>query len=183
MAVFCGRSPGSHPDFLASAHELGAGLARAGLRLVFGGGATGMMAAVADASLASGVRVLGIIPEFLVALEGVHAGAQEIIRTDGLHARKHLMYAYADAFVALPGGLGTLDEVIEIITWRQASLHDKPVIIANVGDWADLLIATLERTLHSGFAGPETSRLYEVVPNVAGALARLNSTARPTPRR
>lgn len=173
VAVFCGRAPGHHPEFIASAREFGSAIARADVQLVFGAGATGMMAELADSALASGGEVLGIIPDFLVDLEGIHAGAQKVIRTGSLHDRKQLMYAHADAFVALPGGLGTLDELLEIITWRQIGLHHKPVLIANISGWANKFIEVLEDTLRTGFAGDDTPRLYEVVPDIATALQRL----------
>jgi hypothetical protein len=162
---------------LKSATDLGEAVALAGLQLVFGGGAEGIMCALTDAALASGGRVLGIIPEFLIELEGLHPGPQRIIRTETLQDRKRAMYEHADAFVALPGGLGTLDEVLEVITWRQIALHDKPIVIVNVRGWADAFIATLEAAKASGFAGDETLHLFEVVPDVAAVLPRLGVSA------
>jgi uncharacterized protein (TIGR00730 family) len=183
VAVFCGRASGHRPEFLESAREFGSAIARADIQLVFGAGASGMMAELADAALASGGRVLGIIPDFLVDLEGIHAGAQKIIRTGSLHDRKQLMFVHADAFVALPGGLGTLDELLEIITWRQIGLHDKPILIANIGGWANKFISVLEDTLQTGFAGIDTPRLYEVFPDIVTALERLGIDSRRKPAR
>src|SRR5205807_2470705 len=116
VAVFCGSRPGTLPEFHASAAALGRGLGRAGLRLVYGGGRIGLMGALADAALAAGGEVIGVIPEFLTRLEVAHDGVAELIVTDSMHVRKHRMFELADAFVTLPGGLGTLDETVEILT-------------------------------------------------------------------
>ncbi|GAA3752886.1 TIGR00730 family Rossman fold protein [Streptomyces tremellae] len=175
-AVFCGRTPGNDPRYESSAAALGKGLAAAGVELVFGGGAHGMMAAVADAALAAGGEVSGFIPEFLVQREGVHPGVRRIVLTGTLHERKRAMYEAADAFVVLPGGLGTLDETVEVITWRQVDLHDKPVVVVNVGGWADPLIGALDAALSQGFAGAGTQDLFTVVPDAAAALDRVTAS-------
>ncbi len=131
------------------------------------------MGVVADAALAAGGEVTGIIPEFLTAMEVAHEGVSDLIVTDSMHTRKRRMFELADAFVTMPGGLGTLDETVEIITWRQLGLHDKPIVICNVGGWADALLGALEAAIASGFASESSRSLYEVVPDVAAVLARL----------
>ena len=124
VAVFCGSSLGTDKVFATEARELGEGLARAGLRLVFGGGHVGLMGVVADAVLAAGGEVTGVIPDFLQRREVAHDGLTELIVTDTMHERKRIMFDLADAFVVFAGGLGTLDETIENLSWRQLQLHD-----------------------------------------------------------
>ena len=177
VAVFCGSRPGRDPAMLAAAGAMGAGLARLGMRLVYGGGRVGLMGALADAALAGGGRVLGVIPEFLTRHEVAHAGVSEMVVTDSMHSRKQRMAAAADAFVTLPGGLGTLDETVEIVTWRQLGLHDKPVLVCDVGGWAHGLLGAFEAAVRDGFAGEETGRLFEVLPDVDAVLRRLQGMA------
>jgi uncharacterized protein (TIGR00730 family) len=152
---------------------LGHGLAAAGLRLIYGGGRVGLMGAVADAVLQAGGEVIGVIPEFLTRLEVAHEGVTELVVTDSMHSRKRLMFDLADAFVTMPGGLGTLDETVEIITWRQLGLHDKPVFVCNVGGWAQALLAAFQATVDDGFASESALGLFETVPDVAALLQRL----------
>ncbi len=173
VAVFCGARPGADPAHRAAAVALGAGLAAAGLRLVYGGGNVGLMGAVADGVLGGGGAVLGIIPDFLQRREVVHAGVHEMVVTETMHDRKRRMFDAADAFVTMPGGLGTFDETIEITTWRQLGLHDKPILICNVGGWAQPYLALLEAAVAQGFADPATAELYEVLPDVPAVLDRL----------
>ena len=178
VAVFCGSRRGSDPAFAAAAEALGHGLAAAGIKLVYGGGRIGLMGVVADAALAADGEVLGVIPEFLQRREVVHAGLGELEVTDSMHTRKRRMFDAADAFVIMPGGLGTLDETIEITTWRQLGLHDKPILICNVLGWADAYLAAIDAAVHDGFAGGETRLLFEVVPDVPGLLGRLGQHRR-----
>jgi uncharacterized protein (TIGR00730 family) len=173
VAVFCGSQPGRLPDYLAAARALGAGLAGSGIRLVFGGGRVGMMGALADAALDAGGAVTGVIPTFLTRREVAHPGASELIVTDSMHTRKRRMFDLVDAFITLPGGLGTLDETIEIITWRQLGLHDKPILLCDIAGSAGPLVAAMEAAIAEGFARADTRRLYEVVQGVPAALARL----------
>jgi uncharacterized protein (TIGR00730 family) len=175
VAVFCGAQPGRDPAFRRAAEAMGAGLARRGMRLVYGGGRVGLMGAVADAALAAGGEVAGVIPEFLTRWEVAHEGVADMTVTDGMHARKRLMFDMADAFVTLTGGLGTLDETIEVVTWRQLRLHDKPVLICDVGGSASALLAALEAAVADGFAAPEARLLFEVCDGVEAALDRLDS--------
>ncbi len=176
VAVFCGSRPGNDPRCLAAAKSLGEGLARAGMRLVYGGGQIGLMGAMADASLQAGGTVLGVIPEFLTLREVAHGGVTEMVVTDSMHSRKRRMFAEADAFVVMPGGLGTLDETIEIITWRQLKLHNKPILVCDVTGWAKPMLAAVESAIAQGFAEPSVCGLFEVVPDVPALLARLQET-------
>jgi uncharacterized protein (TIGR00730 family) len=176
VAVFCGSRIGARAIHAEAIAELGAGLAARGIGLIYGGGRIGLMGRLADATLDADGDVVGIIPEFLGAREVAHARVTELITTDSMHSRKQLMFARADAFLAMPGGLGTLDETIEILTWRQLGLHDKPVIIVDVGGWARGLIAALEASIADGFADLSTRALFDVVPDVASALALLETT-------
>jgi uncharacterized protein (TIGR00730 family) len=173
VAVFCGASTGHLPAYREGAIALGQGLARAGLRLVYGGGRVGLMGAVADGAIAAGGNVVGIIPEFLTRSEVAHAGVAEMIVTDSMHSRKRLMFEMSDAFVSFPGGLGTMDETFEILTWRQLGLHDKPILLTDVAGSSAPLVAMIEATIDLGFARPEIRRLYEVVAGVDATLERL----------
>ena len=173
VAVFCGSRIGNRPAFREAAAELGQGLARAGMQLVFGGGRIGLMGALADAVLAAGGRVVGVIPDFLQQFEVAHQGVQELIVTDSMHTRKQRMFALADAFVSFPGGLGTFDETFEILTWRQLRLHDKPVLICDVDGSAAALLALIEGAIADGFAPAEARDFFEVADGVPALLARL----------
>jgi uncharacterized protein (TIGR00730 family) len=143
------------------------------MSLVFGGGRIGLMGAIADAALAAGGRVIGVIPKFLTEWEVAHEGVADMTVTDSMHTRKRRMFDIADAFVTLPGGLGTMDETIEIITWRQLKLHDKPILFCDVKGSAGALVAAIEDAIAHGFAKPEVRRLYEVVDGVPATLRRL----------
>ncbi|HSU05407.1 MAG TPA: TIGR00730 family Rossman fold protein [Acetobacteraceae bacterium] len=173
VAVFCGAHPGDDPIFRQAAAALGHGMAKAGLRLIFGGGRVGLMGAVADAALAAGGEAIGVIPEFLTMREVAHSGLTELIVTDSMHTRKQRMFELSDAFVTMPGGLGTLDEAIEIITWRQLGLHDKPILLCDVAGSAAPLRAIIDAAVARGFALPDVRRLFEVVPDVPAVLERL----------
>ena len=145
----------------------------AGIRLVYGGGRIGLMGVMADAALAAGGTVTGVIPEFLTRREVAHAGITELIVTNSMHSRKQRMFEAADAFISLPGGLGTLDETIEIITWRQLGLHAKPILICDVAGSAAPFLATIEAAIAADFADPAARELYEVVDGVPAVLQRL----------
>ncbi len=179
VAVFCGSRFGTDPAAREASTALGTGIAQAGWRLVYGGGRVGLMGVVADAALAAGGDVLGIIPEFLQRREVAHGGVGRMVVTETMHERKRLMFDAADAFVTMPGGLGTFDETIEITTWRQLSLHDKPVLICDVNGWAQPYLAMLDAAVAQGFADAGTRGLYEVVPDVASVLDRLASLPAP----
>jgi uncharacterized protein (TIGR00730 family) len=173
VAVFCGSRSGNDPAYRSAAQALGQGLAEAGIRLVYGGGRIGLMGIMADAALAAGGEVLGVIPEFLTRREVAHEGTTELAVTASMHTRKQRMFEAADAFVSLPGGLGTLDETIEIITWRQLRLHDKPILLCDIAGSAAAFLATIEAAIAADFAAPESRQLYQVVSSVPAVLQRL----------
>ena len=175
VAVFCGSRSGDNPVCLAAAVALGAGLAAQGIRLIYGGGRVGLMGAVADAVLAGGGQVTGVIPDFLTRMEVAHEGVRDLRVTDSMHTRKRMMFDMADAFVTLPGGLGTLDETVEVLTWRQLGLHDKPIILCDAGGWAQPLLAALRSTVAQGFASATALDLFEVVDSPEAVLARLKT--------
>ena len=173
VAVFCGSRTGHAPAFRAAAVALGEGLAQAGMQLVYGGGRVGLMGAMADATLAAGGRVVGVIPDFLQQWEVAHQGVSELIVTDSMHTRKQRMFALADAFVSFPGGLGTFDETFEILTWRQLRLHNKPILVCDVAGSAGMLLGLIEGAITTGFAPAEARDFYEVIEGVPALLARL----------
>jgi len=173
VAVFCGSSAGVQPAHIAAAEALGRDLAAAGVRLVYGGGRVGLMGAVAGAALAAGGTVIGVIPRFLQKWEVAHEALSELVIVESMHERKQRMFELADGFVMLPGGLGTLDETIEIITWRQLKLHDKPVVLCNVDGSATPLLALIDAAVHDGFARSEVRRLYRVAQGVEEVLPLL----------
>ncbi|GAB6967408.1 TIGR00730 family Rossman fold protein [Komagataeibacter kakiaceti JCM 25156] len=175
VAVFCGSRFGSRPEYAAEARRLGTALGQAGVKLVYGGGHVGLMGAVADATLAAGGTVTGIIPSFLHDREIMHEGVTDLTVTESMHDRKALMFAASDAFVVMPGGLGTFDETIEIMTWRQLRQHDKPIYIVNIAGWADALLAMVDACITDGFAAPTARDLFEVVPDVATLMATLEA--------
>jgi len=173
IAVFCGSRLGHDPRHREAAVTLGRALAKARIRLIYGGGRVGLMGVLADACLEAGGSVTGVIPTFLARRELEHEGLTELIETATMHARKAIMAERAEAFVTLPGGLGTYDETIEIITWRQLGLHDKPVILCDVAGSARPLIAALEAAVEMGFAGAETRSLYAVADGAEAVLPLL----------
>ena len=178
VAVFCGSRHGTDPVYSAEATKLGAGLAQRGIRLVYGGGRIGLMGTVADACMMAGGDVTGIIPDFLRTREIAHGEIGELIVTDGMHTRKRRMFELADGFVTLPGGLGTLDELFEIVTWRQLGLHDKPILVCNVAGWGARIDALLRDIVGAGFADPSALSLWEVVTGAEAVLARLDQLDR-----
>lgn len=173
VTVFCGSNPGVDPAYAAAATSLGEGLGKRGMRLVFGGGNVGLMGITAGATLGAGGEVTGIIPDFLRQREVEFQGLTELIVTDSMHTRKRRLFALGDAFVVMPGGLGTYDETFEILTWKQLGQHAKPIILVNILGWADPFIAMIDETIKRGFAKPEVRNLFEVQPDVPALLARL----------
>lgn len=155
VCVFCGSSPGSDPAFAAAAVELGRVLAEHDLGLVYGGASVGLMGRLADAALAAGGEVIGVIPRALVDLEVAHRGLADLRVVGSMHERKALMAELSDAFIALPGGLGTLDELFEILTWAQLGLHHKPIGLLDVGGYFDPLLAFLDGAVRARFVAPE----------------------------
>lgn len=155
VCVFCGSSPGTRPAYGATARALGTVLARRRITLVWGGGNVGLMGAVADATLAAGGRAIGVIPRALEARELAHRGATELHVVGSMHERKALMERLSDAFVALPGGFGTLDELCEILTWRQLGHHAKPMGLLDVERFFDPLVSAFDHAVREGFVRAE----------------------------
>jgi uncharacterized protein (TIGR00730 family) len=182
LCVYCGASGAVAARYREAASELGAGLAAAGIETVFGGGRVGLMGLLADAALAAGGRVTGIIPARLRDAELAHPGISELVVVASMHERKRLMAERADAFAVLPGGIGTLDETFEILSWRQLGLHSKPIFLLDIcGYWAPLR-ELLSHIVEAGFARPPTLGFVRVVPTVAellNALAQEPATAPP----
>ena len=181
VCVFCGATAGDDPAFAEAAKDLGAGLAEAGLTLVFGGGNKGLMGLVASAALAGGGRTVGAIPRFLAEIEIAHHESSELHIVDSMHARKQKMFDLSDAFVALPGGLGTLDEAVEMIAWGQLGRHDKPVILINTHDYWAPLVRVIDQIVSHRFAHRDIHGIFRVVDAPAEAL-RLLGTGRPLSR-
>jgi uncharacterized protein (TIGR00730 family) len=160
ICVFCGANPGRNPSYAALATETGRALARRGLGIVYGGGRVGLMGSLADGALGAGGEVIGVIPRGLVARELAHPGVTELRVVETLHERKAVMAELADAFVALPGGLGTLEELSEVVSWAQLDLHRKPCGILDPGGYFHDLIAFLDHAVAEGFlAAPDRARL------------------------
>jgi uncharacterized protein (TIGR00730 family) len=155
LCVFCGSSAGARPAYAAAASELGEALAARGIGLVYGGGSVGLMGALADAALARGAEVIGVIPRPLARREQAHGGLSEMHVVDSMHARKAKMASLVDGFIALPGGLGTFEETLEILTWSQLGIHRKPVGILNVAGYYDGLLRMLTHAVREGFVGRE----------------------------
>jgi uncharacterized protein (TIGR00730 family) len=155
VCVYAGSSPGADPRYAQAATALGAEVGRRGLGLVYGGGMVGLMGVVADAALAAGAPVTGVIPRALDAREISHAGLTELLVVDTMHQRKALMAERADAFVALPGGVGTMEELIEAFTWTQLAIHEKPVGLLDVAGYWGPLAAMLDRTVEAAFLSAE----------------------------
>jgi uncharacterized protein (TIGR00730 family) len=155
VAVYCGSRHGVHPAYAAAAHALGSAIGRRGWQLVYGGGKVGLMGTVADAALAAGGRVVGVIPESLQKLEVGHLGLHELHVVPTMHVRKQMMAERADAFIALPGGIGTLEELYEVWTWRQLGYHDQPIGLVNTQGYYDSLLRFMDHTVAEGFLSVE----------------------------
>jgi uncharacterized protein (TIGR00730 family) len=154
VCVYCGSSPGRDEIYAKAGHLLGRSIAKAGLRLVYGGGTKGIMGAVAEGALKAGGKVTGIIPRFLINKEATETALDrldELLITDNMHERKHKMFEKSDAFVALPGGIGTVEEIVEIMTWAQLGHHRKPIVFGNVNGFWDPMTALLDHMAAEGF--------------------------------
>jgi uncharacterized protein (TIGR00730 family) len=173
VCVFCGSAPGVRPSYSSAARELGARLAGAGIALVYGGGRMGLMGIVADAALQAGGQVIGVIPRMLIERELAHPRLtqQHVVTT--MHERKMLMAQLSDGFVGLPGGMGTFDELVEIVTWAQLGLHDKPVVLANVDNYFAPLYAMLDHAVVEGFVTPQSRSRWCNAENVASVMGIL----------
>ena len=182
ICVFCGASPGRDPAFVAAARAVGAGLAGHRIGIVYGGGRVGLMGALADAALEAGGEVIGVIPQGLVDRELAHPGLTELRIVAGLHERKTIMAELADAFVALPGGLGTLEELAEVTSWAQLELHAKPIGLIDVGDYWDPLLAWLDGAVEAGFLSADHRRLLGRAPDLDELLERFRGWSPPPGR-
>lgn len=170
VCVFCGSSAGNDPAYLEAARAMGRTLAGRGIALVYGGGSVGLMGAVADATLEAGGEVVGVIPRALQLRELAHPGLTTLHVVSSMHERKAKMASLAEGFVALPGGMGTLEELSEILTWAQLGLHARPCGLLDVGGYYDPLIAFLDRAVEQGFVRPEHRRLLLVAAEPAALL-------------
>jgi hypothetical protein len=176
ICVFCGSSSRVDQSYKDMATRLGHLMAEADLDLVYGGGRVGLMGLVADSVLAGGGKVSGIIPQFLHDHEVAHTGVTDLEITDSMHARKQRMYELSDAFVILPGGLGTLDETMEVLTWTQLGLSRKPVILCNVGGFWDPLLALIDHTIATGFARADNRKILTVIDRIEDIIPALLTT-------
>lgn len=163
LCVYCGSSGNVDEDFKAAAKIMGEAMATAGIRLVYGGGHVGLMGIVADAVMNAGGEAIGIIPEHISKREVQHKGLTELHVVDSMHTRKQMMVDKSDAFLILPGGIGTLDEMCEIMTWRQLGIHDKPIVIANIKGYWTPFLTMIDHIITQGFMRSGDSRLMTVV--------------------
>lgn len=170
VCVYCGSSKGDDPAYLAAAETLGAGIAAAGWRLVYGAGDLGLMGATARAAMAAGGEVLGVIPDHLRAIEKETMGLTAIVRTETMHERKKVMFATSDAFIVLPGGAGTLDETIETLTWRQLGLHKKPLVLVDVDEYWQPFITLMKHMAAHRFMREKFLGFYDVVDTADAAI-------------
>lgn len=182
VCVFCGSSAGADSAYRSAAERLGAFLAGRGHCLVYGGGRVGLMGALASAALTAGGRVIGVIPEALVAREIAHTGLTELHVTTGMHARKARMLELADAFVAMPGGFGTLDELFEVLTWAQLGIHAKPIGLLNLAGYFDPLIRFMDHAVDLGFVRAEHRALLPVAEDPALLLELMSRQTSPVPK-
>ncbi len=175
VCVFCGSRDGTNPSFLKASKTLGRQCANSGIRVVYGGAGIGMMGAVARSALDAGGKVTGIVPKFLTEMEPQLDGLDDFILTETMHDRKIKMYEISDAFVIMPGGIGTLDETMEILTWRQLGVHAKPVIIANLDNYWDPFLEMIDHVIEQGYAGENVRGLYRTVTSVEDILPTITN--------
>jgi uncharacterized protein (TIGR00730 family) len=185
VCVYCGSGPGTNPLFVEAAIALGKALAENGIRLVYGGGSIGLMGAVATSVLDHGGSVTGIIPDFLTTRENALTRIQELIVTPDMHERKRLMFERSDAFVALPGGIGTLEELVEQLTWQQLGRHSKPILLANIDDFWEPLLALFTHMRATEFIRPtlaveilKAERVEDILPRLRAAAARASDSTK-----
>jgi uncharacterized protein (TIGR00730 family) len=185
VCVYCGSGPGTNPHFEQAAITLGKVFAENDIRLVYGGGSIGLMGAVAKSTLDHGGKVTGIIPDFLRARENALTRVQEMIVTPDMHERKRLMFERSDAFVALPGGIGTLEELVEQLTWQQLGRHSKPVLLANIDNFWEPLLALLSHMRATAFIRPslplevlQAERVEDILPRLHAAAALAPDTGK-----
>ncbi|ABS62732.1 conserved hypothetical protein [Parvibaculum lavamentivorans DS-1] len=176
LCVYCGSSTGKEPAFMEAGDRFGHIMAQSKVKLVYGGGGIGVMGAVARAVLAGGGQVTGIIPKFLTEVEVEFKEVTELIVTESMHARKQLMFERSQGFVALPGGIGTVEETIEMLTWAQLGRHSYPIVIANINGFWDPLIELLDHIIKAGFARSDIRRIYSVVDRVEDIIPRVEAS-------
>ena len=179
ICVYCGSGPGKNPNFVATARQFGTILANNGIELIYGGGSIGLMGELAKSVLKHGGKVTGVIPEFLTAREHVLEQAQDVIVTKDMHERKRIMFERSDAFVALPGGVGTLEELVEQLTWSQLGRHKKPILAANIDNFWDPLCALLDHMEMLEFIRPGLTVKLLVADKVDEILPRLRQALEP----
>ena len=177
VCVYCGALPGKNPAFRVAASDLGKQIAASGLRLVYGAGGSGLMGEIAKSVLMNQGQVTGVVPRFLRDLETVHQSLQELHVVETMHERKALMFDLADAFITLPGGIGTLDETIEVITWRQLGRHNKPVVIIDIDHYWEPLLSLLDHVTESEFSHGDYSKMFAVAENHVEALELLTASS------
>ncbi len=175
VCVYCGSRHGDDLAFTHEARALGAGVAERGLRLVYGAGDVGLMGEVARAALAAGGQAVGVIPRHIMEMEVGRRDLTALIVTDTMHERKKIMFANADVVVAMPGGAGTVDELVEVLTWRQLGLHEKPLIVMNVGGYWDPLLALIDAIIARGFASESLRGFLTVTADAEETLARISA--------
>lgn len=181
VCVYCGSRVGGRQAYGDVAASLGQGLAARGMRVVYGGGRVGLMGVLADAALAAGGEVVGVIPEHLFRVEVGHEQLSELHVVANMHERKHKMFELSDAFVVLPGGIGTLDETFEIVTWKQLKLHDRPILLLNQDRYWQPFLDLVDQIVGQDFAAPAIRDLFGVVDGLDGLFAALAEA--PAPRR
>lgn len=177
LCIYCGASQNVDPRHLKKAGELGRLTAQKEIELVYGGGHSGMMGAAADGALSAGGRVIGIIPEHLKDREAAHSGVTEMVVVDSMHVRKQKMFERSDAFCVLPGGLGTLDETFEIITWKQLGLHDKPIVLLNLYGFWDPLMEMVRHQVQGGYLHDDPDYLFSLADDIEGVFSAIEKAA------
>lgn len=177
LCVYCGSRAGLNPGFAQAAQQVGRWIGQNGARLVYGGGHGGLMGIVADAALVAGAEVIGVIPHALVEKEWAHRGCTELHVVDSMHDRKRMMAERADAFLALPGGIGTFEELFEVWTWRQLGYHDKPIGLLNTAGYYDSLLGFLQQAVKQEFMGPWQMDLIRAAPDPSILLPELLQAA------
>ena len=175
ICLYCGSSSDTRNSHRNAAREFGTLLAREEITLVFGGGQIGLMGLAADAALAAGGNVIGVIPDFLVEREVGHHACTQLFTTKTMHERKQIMAELSDAFAILPGGLGTLDETFEIVTWRQLGLHDKPIVLVNIDSYWDPLLILLKQMAHENYIPQQKGEFYSVVSSIQDVVPAVRS--------